>query len=200
MRKYKRPEKIFAGIGNRDTPEFFAKLITKIGKRLADAEWWWATGASGEADKATMSVSMRGYIYPPWDNFEGFKMQYDIPRKAFDKASEYVNKWSSATPGFKKLHARNMMVISGPYMDPDDIVDLVLCYTRDGCDSKQTRSLATGGTGSALAFAYDCGIPIVNLANKNALELLSIYTGIDFTDIVIPDHEYKTISTPVAYR
>lgn len=197
MRQYKHPELIFAGIGNRDTPKFFADLITTIGKRLAEAGWWWSTGASGNADLATMKVSMRGYYYIPWDNFSGFKMQHDIPRKAFETAEKYVKDFKKATPGVKKLHARNMMIISGPYMDPDHLVNLVLCYTRDGCESKYTRSVRTGGTGSAIEFAYDNDIPIINLANRNALEHLTIFTGIDFMDIEIPEAEYKVPPRPV---
>ena len=189
-RTYKRPEKIFAGIGNRDTPPFFAKLITFVGKRLADVGYFWATGGSGEADYATMNVSVRGYVYPPWDRFNGLRMKHAIPKKAYDKAKEMCDHWERMGKGPRALHARNMMIIAGPYLDPGDVVDLVICYTRDGCDCHASRSIHTGGTGSAISYADQLGIPIVNLANRNAFELLTMYTGIDFMDIEIDHKQY----------
>jgi len=43
----------------------------------------------------------------------------------------------------------------------------VLCWTPDGCISKQTRNKNTGGTGQAIAYASENGIPIFNFRNAN---------------------------------
>lgn len=195
LKPYKRPEKIFAGIGNRDTPPYFAELITLIGKRLHAHGYTWATGGSGNADLATMNVSMDGYLYVPWNNFSGFQMKYAIPQAAFKIASEHCPGWTKFSDGVKKLHARNMMIISGPHVNPDDAVDLVICYTRDGCDCRANRSSQTGGTGSAISYADSLDIPIINLARKNAFELLTLFTGIDFMDIEVPMDRYKDLTT-----
>ena len=187
---YKRPAKIFAGIGNRDTPLFFADLLTKVGKRLSDDGYFWATGGSGRADEACMNVSVKGFVYPPWDRFNGLRMRHALPKKAFDKAKEFCDHWDNMTRGPRALHARNMMIITGPYIDVNDAVDLVICYTRDGCDSHASRNKGTGGTGSAISYADSLGIPIVNLFNRNAMEHLTLFTGVDFTDIVIDPVNY----------
>lgn len=162
-----------------------ALLMTVVGKRLAENGYWWATGGSGNADRATMEINVKGHVYVPWPNFEGMPQSWAIPKIAFKTAEQYCPLWHKFSDGLKKLHARNMMIIAGPHIEIEDAVDLVLCYTRDGCHNKATRSPQTGGTGSAIAYADDLGIPVINLANANALELLTIFTQIDFTDIVV---------------
>lgn len=190
-RSYKKPDKIFAGIGNRDTPTVFANQLTAAGKRLFKEQgYWWATGGNGNADNACMSVSMCGYVYPPWERFNGFPMRWPLPRTAFDKAKEYCPYWDSMSKGARALHARNMQVIAGPYVDYNDRVDLVICYTRDGCENKATYSKQTGGTGSAICFASDLDIPVVNLANPKSMEYLSIFTGVDMLDLELPKEAY----------
>lgn len=62
------------------------------------------------------------------------------------------------------LYASEVFQILGP--DMNSPVDFVLCYTRDGCESYETRSEKTGGTGFAIELASRRGIPVINLKNK----------------------------------
>ena len=61
------------------------------------------------------------------------------------------------------LYAREVFQIFG--VDQKSPVDFVLCYTRDGCESHETRSMKTGGTGFAIELASRQGIPVINLKN-----------------------------------
>lgn len=190
---YHRPEKVYAGIGNRDTPDSILELITQIAKRLWKVGLYdLRTGAADGADQAFMQGTMRAEIYVPWHQYNGFPMHHAIPKEAERLALEHNPHWRNSdgkekniTKGVKALHARNMMIISGPHLD--EPVDFVLCFTRDGCDSRQTRTHDTGGTGSAISYADSLGVPIVNLAHKNSLEYLSLFSGVDFMDMTLPE-------------
>ena len=48
----------------------------------------------------------------------------------------------------------------------------VICWTPDGCESHLTRSIKTGGTGTAIAIASTNGIPVFNLKNADAIDRL----------------------------
>ncbi len=181
---YQRPERVYAGIGNRDTPLPYIQLIQDISKTLSKAGYFLRTGAAQGADQAFMSGTLRGEIYVPWHNYDGFPLKYAIPREAEKTAQTYCPAWEKMSKGVRALHARNMMIISGPHMT--DPVDFVVCFTRDGCDSKAMRSPETGGTGSAIAYADDLGVPIINLAHGRSLEYLTILSGVDFMDMELP--------------
>ncbi len=68
------------------------------------------------------------------------------------------------------LYAREANQILGA--DLQSPVDFVLCYTRDGCESHETRSEKTGGTGYAIELANRRGIPVINVKNKGWEEKL----------------------------
>ena len=181
---YQRPERVYAGIGNRDTPQAFLQLIQAIAQRLSKNNYFMRTGAAPGADQAFMAGTMKGELYIPWNNYEGFPQKYAIPRIAEQTAQTYCPAWDKMSKGVRALHARNMMIIAGPHME--DPVDFVVCFTRDGCNSKAMRSPETGGTGSAIAYADDLGVPIINLANGRSLEYLTIFSGVDFMDMELP--------------
>lgn len=183
---YRAPEKVYAGIGNRDTPPAFCQLITEIARRLHKNLYFLRTGAAEGADQAFMEGTMNAEIYVPWHNYNGFPMRYQIPKEAERLAVQFNPHWEkmNVSRGIKAMHSRNMMIISGPHLDHP--VDFVLCYTRDGCDCAVTRSSQTGGTGSAISYADSLQVPIVNLAHVNSLEYLSVFSGVDFMDMVLP--------------
>lgn len=181
-KEYKPPEFSYAGIGNRDTPPKFLLLITEIAKRLSK-KYVLRSGAAAGADSAFMVGTMKSEIYVPWHNYNGFPLRFAIPAGTKELIDKYHPN-RNLSKGVKAMHQRNMMIITGPHLD--DPVDLVICFTRDGCDSSATRSMETGGTGSAISYADDLEIPIINLALVNSLELLSIHTEIDFMDLELP--------------
>lgn len=181
---YKKPPLVYAGIGNRDTPQPMLNLITAISRRLSKT-YVLRTGAAVGADRAFMEGTMKAEIYVPWHNYEGFPLNHAICKAALKEAEQQHPSWKNLTQGVRNMHGRNMQIIAGPHME--DYVDFVLCFTRDGCDSVKTRSMETGGTGSAISFADSLGIPVINLANAISLDQLTIFSEIDFTDMELPN-------------
>lgn len=177
-------EKTYAGIGNRDAPVEALEACNKASEALSKLGYTLRTGGADGCDSAFLSYTLRAEVYVPWDRFNGIPMRFGIPKKAYELASLYVNRWANMTKGVQALHARNMMQILGPYLDAPS--DFVLCYTRDGCESKDTRTSDTGGTGSAIALASDHGITVINIANQGWAETLSVMVGHDLLYLETP--------------
>ena len=63
--------------------------------------------------------------------------------------------WNRCSPAVRKLHARNVAVLSGGNLDRP--VDAVVCWSE--------RGAVTGGTGMAIRIAEARGIPVQNLGS-----------------------------------
>lgn len=188
MRTYTKPEKIFTGVGNRDSPKSALWLGFNISETLYKLGY---TGRSGGADGMDEAIyhgcAKRMEVYPPWNMFNGFRMEHQIPKLAFKLAEEILTPEVYLHPkrgnGYKNLHARNMQEVLGPYCDPDDKSDFLVCYTRDGCTGKANRTKDTGGTASAILCAEKFNVGVINLFHASWSEDLSVYTGHDFFEL-----------------
>ena len=85
------------------------------------------------------------------------------------------------------LFARNTNQVFGTGLDM--VVDFVLCYTRDGCDSFLDRTRETGGTGQAIEMATRKGAACFNMKNDGWLDQLNSY--LKFTGIVAEGSELR---------
>jgi hypothetical protein len=137
--------------------------------------------------------SDRCEIYPPWNGFNGFHLNYPVPEKAFELADEILTpsiyRHPNKSQGYQLLHARNMQEVLGPFCEQQHRSDLLICYTRDGCTGKHNRTKYTGGTASAILCAQKFDVPCVNLFNENWFHELQEHTECDFTEI----HEQATV-------
>ena len=71
------------------------------------------------------------------------------------------------------LYARNTNQIFGRNLDKT--VDFVVCYTKDGCESHETRSRESGGTGQAIEMATRKGAKVFNMKNPDCFDRLKKY-------------------------
>ena len=169
----------YTGIGARKTPGpindilEFSPLYKFFywGKTLAIKGFILRSGHADGADlafeKGCDSVNGKKEIYLPWKSFNGSDSElYNLSKEAYDIAAYiYGTGWKYLKPPVKKLMARNMFQIMG--YDLKTPSKFVLCWTPDGCTSKQNRSKKTGGTGQAIAYADEMKIPIFNFKNPN---------------------------------
>ncbi len=169
--------KSYAGIGARITPGNILDDDTALGacssyaKLLAVGGFILRSGGANGADYAfeTGCDSEDGNkeIFIPWEGFNGSKsLLFNIPDKAFEIAKDVygINRWGNCKDSVKKLMARTIMQITGA--DLVDPCEFVICWTPDGCTTKEARTPKTGGTGQAIAYADTLKIPIYNLANQ----------------------------------
>ena len=166
---------IIAGIGSRDTPLKGLNDIKKVAAYVVGRDGWIRSGHAEGADTAfEQAAGDRCIVYVPWGNF-GNKyhtqniVNYsmvgrDLAHKAMTETSKYHPAWDNLKQSIRKLMARNWMQIYGTR---DVKVDAVVCWART-----DKKGDIMGGTGQACRIAQAAGIPIYNLYNMSAEEVI----------------------------
>lgn len=160
----------YAGIGSRETPDFYLKLMVGIAKILARYNIILRSGGADGADTAFEDGCVLGNgpseIWLPWPSFNGHvDTGYYPTEKHFEYASTIHPAWEKLTRGPRALHARNIGQILGA--DLATPVSFVLCYTPDGAETFNQVTSKTGGTGTAIKVASKLNIPVFNMYNEN---------------------------------
>lgn len=164
----------YAGIGSRDTPLAVQARMTIIAHRLAQEGLTLRSGAADGADAAfergaVQVSSIPPEIFLPWRGFNKHpskRWEPERPEKAIEIAQRFHPGWPSLTSSVRRLMARNCRQVLGPSLDAPS--RFVVCYTSDGCETGDTRTRRTGGTGMAIAVASHYAIPVVNLFYPDA--------------------------------
>lgn len=169
--------KFYTGIGSRETPERYLKIMTELASCLERTGWTLRSGGSWGADEAFQKgVTDYSNIFLPNPNFrkgEGIKgvcvEDIELIRTAMYNVSKYnlhenwdnlINSKGGMTA--LKLHTRNVFQILGS--DLKSPTKFVVCYTKDGATNLDDISKNTGGTRTALRLACHFNVPIFNLA------------------------------------
>jgi hypothetical protein len=84
-----------------------------------------------------------------------------VEQRALDVARRTHPAWHRLSPAARKLHGRNCYQVLGLSFDVPS--QFVVCWSSDGCESARTRSVKTGGTGTAIELAERHGVPVFNL-------------------------------------
>lgn len=161
--------KFYAGIGSRETPPDIYLQMQTLASMAATSGWTLRSGAAHGADTAFEKGcdAMNGpkEIMLPWKGFNGSVCRPTKHSDAAMKVAEEIHPaWGYLKPAAKQLVSRNMQQIMGENMDSP--IKLVICWTKDGCESIETYNRKTGGTGTAIAFASSLNIPVFNLKNN----------------------------------
>ena len=161
----------YSGIGGRILPPNMYKTLYTLGAVFAHMGLCLRSGASDGADLAFEQgcdsvVGGSKEIYLPWRNFNNHKSPlHTVPDEARPVAEElYHSNWDDAKETTKLLMARDCLQVTGITLNVP--VDFVVCWTRDGCETREDRTLKTGGTGQAISYANTLDIPVFNLYNK----------------------------------
>jgi hypothetical protein len=148
----------YAGIGSRKAPPNVLTAMTAIAQQLHEMGYTLRSGGAKGSDKAFEAGT---------ENKEIFQAA-DCTPEAIAIARQYHPAWHVLNEYARNLHGRNAMQILGRNLDSP--VEFVVCWTPDGCTSHATRSIETGGTGTAISIASERGIPVYNLKNKEDVE------------------------------
>ena len=142
----------YAGIGSRKTPPNILNFMTEYAKYLSAKNIILRSGGAIGADKA--------FEKGAGENKEIYYAK-DATKESTKIAKQFHPCWDKLSQYAKKLHSRNVFQILGKNLcNP---VDFLVCWTEDGCNSNLTRSISTGGTGTAISMADYYDIPIFNL-------------------------------------
>lgn len=169
----------YTGVGSRETPEAELLLMRKLGKRFGELGFTLRSGAAQGADSAFEEGAMQAEgnreIFLPWRGFNGGRDGIVVSSvqqaKAFEVAKTVHPVWDRLTDPVKKLHSRNCFQVLG--QDLDEPADFLLCWTRDGCEGRATRTSKSGGTATAIVLAENHGVPVFNMARPHWLEKLT---------------------------
>lgn len=177
-------------IGSRDTPEIQRLRFLRLGAIMASLGYViYSGGARGMDDSAERGarlwlvhhdrqhdIAHQLRIFLPRDGFDpggGLPKRYrregdhifllsdlsmrDTARgmtKKFHPKSEKLSQYQA------KLMDRNAFQVLD--LDLETPVDMVICWTPDGCIDGRQTTRQTGGTGHALRISADHGVPIFN--------------------------------------
>jgi len=164
LRSERPPTLRYAGIGSRSTPPAVLAVMTRIAERLSAHGYTLLSGGAAGADTAFEAGATSKEIYlprPNWKDRSGPGAIAQPSSEAFRLAAILHPYWGKLSDMAKALMARNSHQILGH--DLRSPVDFVVCWTPDGCEREEDRTMHTGGTGQAIALASRWGIPVFNL-------------------------------------
>lgn len=174
--------KIYAGIGSRRTPGDVLARMRCIAAILEPQGYLLRSGGAPGADRAfqTGVKDPRHHsIYLPGKSLLGMNVGpgiYDATTlpgwpEALQTVSRFHPNPGALSSFAKKLMARNAMQVLGPRLDRE--ADFVVAWAPGGYeDELPPPGFQEGGTGQALRIARGYGIPIINLASEQTLELV----------------------------
>lgn len=170
--------KWYAGIGSRKVPTKEGLLLQEFAYQAARKNIGLRSGAAPGCDSLCELGAVDGcgpcQIFLPWKGFNGHQSQlYKALPEALDIARTMHPAWGALKQSARNLISRNMHQIAGPELD--DPVEFVICWTPDGCESKEQYSIHTGGTGSAIALASTLGVPVFNIKNTGRLKEAQLF-------------------------
>lgn len=162
--------KIFAGIGSRETPPEILEKMKAIAKFLSERGYTLRSGGADGADNAFEQGATKKEIYLPWNNYNGRKVDNisffsELSNKHFTLAESIHPAWEKCSAGAKKLHARNTQQILGK--DLNSPCDFVVCWTKGG--------EKVGGTSTAIRLSELHNIPVFNIGSADGLEELRAF-------------------------
>lgn len=174
-------QRIYAGIGSRDTPPDVQQIMRLLAARMEEEDWRLRSGGARGADaafEAGVQNPANRAIFLPGPSFNGRSAgrggYYDSTQlPGWQQALQTVSRYHPAPERLsafgRALMARNAMQMLGPNLDRP--ADLVVAWTPD--------ARITGGTGQALRMAGDLGIEVRNLADPAVMASARRYLGLD---------------------
>ena len=152
-------QKIYAGIGSRNTPVEVLSFMHQLAYLLAKGGWVLRSGGVAGADRTFEAGSDWGK-----GNKEIFYKEH-VGSDVMKYGEKYHPVWNRLTKPQRMLMARSTYQILGASLDSP--VYMVVCWTKDGANGVEIKtSKHTGGTGQGIRIAADLGIPVFNLGNE----------------------------------
>jgi len=149
--------KYYTGVGSRKTPVDILDMMTRLALAFAYHGYTLRSGGAYGADQAFEKGSALKEIFYPIDIDRS-----PIALEALALAAKFHPAWNHCSAFAKRLHGRNAFQVLGRNLSVPS--EFLICWTPDGCTSHATRSITTGGTGTAISIASAHGIPVNNLA------------------------------------
>ena len=155
--------KFYTGVGSRKTPIEIMAAMSAIAVKLGSLCWTLRSGGAAGADSAFQSGAELSHIY----------LAGHATAEAMEISARFHPAWHRCSDYAKNLHARNAFQILGRNLKTPS--RFLICWTPDGCITHATRTIETGGTGTAISIADHYGVEVFNLARPEHLERLASF-------------------------
>lgn len=165
--------RIYTGIGSRETPEEVLDLMVSMATKLASHGWVVRSGGAPGADTSfaegarLWNGSRATEIYLPWKGFQDWPDEYAVltepTPEAMKIAEEFHPAWYRLGKGGRALHSRNVHQMLGRDVLNPILPVFVVCWTKGG--------RKVGGTAQAIRIAEHYKVPVMNLGKEGMLEL-----------------------------
>lgn len=143
--------KIYTGIGSRQTPQEILEQMTKIARTLAKLGWTLRSGGAAGADTAFEKGATSKEIFLPWKGFNGNSSElYATTSEAKKIAKKFHPAWERCNAYARAFHTRNVYQVLG--YDLQTPTKFILCWHNE-----------SGGTLQACRIAEYYRIPIFNM-------------------------------------
>ena len=156
--------KFYTGVGSRKTPPSILKIMTALAGRLQELGFMLRSGGADGADSAFEAGATR---------LKEVYLARHATAEAMAMAARFHPAWNRCSDFAKRLHGRNSFQVLGA--DLKTLSSFVVCWTPDGCMCDAERSIATGGTGTAISIADFHGIEVFNLKRQEHLHRVERY-------------------------
>lgn len=179
----------WTGVGSRETPPEIQQVMVDLGYTLADMGWVLRSGHAEGADSAFERGVQQWFmdnveihniddveppmeIYLPYNGFCGAKAEgihYILPNEFnnYDVAKRIASRihpaWNNCSDFAKNAHSRNVYQVLG--MELKEPSKMLVCWAKPSNKFGNVQ----GGTGTAVALANECDIPVYNLYNEFTL-------------------------------
>lgn len=153
--------KIYTGVGSRETPRPIQIEMTMFAEHMANLGWTLRSGHASGADKAFEDGAQYGALesYLPWTGFNGagYDTRHIVPKAEtwmYDTVQKFHPAPKKLGDGAYKMMLRNACQILG--QDGKTPTKFVVCWTPNAASG--------GGTGQAIRIAKFNGIPVFDMA------------------------------------
>jgi hypothetical protein len=158
---------VYTGVGSRKTPPNILEFMTKIALKAQSKGYILRSGGAIGADKAFENGA--GNLKDIYYANDALPKNNPLANKALEIAAQFHPCFYKCNDYVQRLHARNVFQVMGRFIKEPS--QCVVCWTPDGCISHSTRSISTGGTGTAISIAEHFKVPVYNLARKDHLNI-----------------------------
>jgi hypothetical protein len=145
--------KYYTGVGSRRTPANILAMMTRLAQAFAHHGYTLRSGGAQGADSAFAAGAL---------NKADIYLASDCTPESMEIAKRFHPAWDRCSAFARSLHGRNTLQVLGNDLKTPS--DFLICWTPDGCVSHATRSIETGGTGTAISIAEAYGVTVNNLA------------------------------------
>jgi len=149
----------YTGVGSRKTPIHIMAIMKAIAEKHAALGYILRSGGAPGADVAFESGA---------GEKKNIFFAKHATKEAMAIAKTYHKAWDRVGDYARKLHGRNAFQVLGKELNSPSRG--LICWTKDGCQCHEARSIVTGGTGTAISIADAYEIPISNLGDGEQLE------------------------------